>query len=183
MKDDTLKVTKFINKESWRKFVYNHPNGNIFQTPEMAEVYRQTKNYEPISLAVVDENDEILAILLAVVIREMKGILGSFSSRSIIEGGPLFVEGKKGLSAVSLLVEEYNKIAKKCALYSEIRNIHDVSHLNLFFERNGYSFEDHLNFLVDICSRNDYYNLQSGGERSRRRQLKPRVARRAPACP
>jgi len=26
-------------------------NGSIFQTPEMAEVYKRTKNYEPITLA------------------------------------------------------------------------------------------------------------------------------------
>jgi hypothetical protein len=26
-------------------------NGSLFQTPEMAEVYKQTKNYEPITLA------------------------------------------------------------------------------------------------------------------------------------
>lgn len=35
--------------------MYNHPQGNIFQTIEMAEVYKRTKNYEPVSLAVVDE--------------------------------------------------------------------------------------------------------------------------------
>jgi serine/alanine adding enzyme len=152
MKDDSLKVTEFINKNDWSKFVSNRPHGNIYQTPEMAEVYKRTENYEPISLAVVDEKtDEILAILLAVVIREMRGILGSFSARSVIEGGPSFVEGEEGLNAVSLLMEEYNKIAKrKCALYSEIRNTYDTSHFHPLFEELGYNFEDHLNFLIDL---------------------------------
>lgn len=151
MKDYSLKVIENVDRDNWREFIYNHPHGNIYQTPEMVEVYKRTKNYEPISLAVVDEKtDEILAILLGVVIREMRGILGSFSARSIIEGGPLFVEGEKGLNAVSLLMEKYNKIAKRYALYSEIRNIYDTSHFNSLFEKFGYNFEDHLNFLINL---------------------------------
>ncbi|MFQ6055650.1 MAG: hypothetical protein ACE5J3_06685 [Methanosarcinales archaeon] len=68
--EDSFKITNSVKKEKWDEFVYNHPHGNIFQTPDMAEVYKRTKNYEPITLAVVDENnDEIKAILLAVVIR------------------------------------------------------------------------------------------------------------------
>lgn len=45
--EDLLKVTDCIEKVKWSEFV--------FQTPEMAEVYKRTKNYEPVSLAVVDE--------------------------------------------------------------------------------------------------------------------------------
>ena len=44
-----------IEKAKWSEFAYNHPHGNIFQTAKMAEVYKRTKNYEPISLAVVDK--------------------------------------------------------------------------------------------------------------------------------
>ena len=47
-------------KKDWSEFVYNHPYGNIFQTPEMREVYERTKNYEPISLAVVDGSGRYL---------------------------------------------------------------------------------------------------------------------------
>ena len=30
-----------IDKNKWSEFVYNHPHGNIFQTPEMYEVYHK----------------------------------------------------------------------------------------------------------------------------------------------
>ena len=63
-----LEITNSPDIKQWSEFVYNHPQGNIFQTPEMAEVYKRTKNYELISLAVLDtKNDEILAVLQAVV--------------------------------------------------------------------------------------------------------------------
>lgn len=71
-----FEITDFPDTKQWSEFVYNHPQGNVFQTPEMAEVYRRTKNYEPVTLAVVDtKTDEMLAILQAVMIKEMKGIL------------------------------------------------------------------------------------------------------------
>jgi len=46
-----IEITDSPDIKRWGEFVYNHPKGNIFQTPEMAEVYRRTKNYEPITLA------------------------------------------------------------------------------------------------------------------------------------
>jgi serine/alanine adding enzyme len=65
-------ITDSPDTKQWSEFVHNHPQGNIFQTPEMAEVYKRTKNYEPITLAAINtKNDEILAILQAVVITEL----------------------------------------------------------------------------------------------------------------
>jgi len=145
-----LEITDSPDVKQWSEFVYGHPYGNIFQTPEMAEVYKRTRNYEPISLAVVDDTDEILAILLAVVIKEMGGILGSFSARSIIQGGPLFVEGEKGIKALKLLMGHYDKIVQKKALYTEIRNMGDTSNISSFLNTMGYKYEEHLNFLVDL---------------------------------
>ena len=158
------------NKENWDDFVYNHAYGNIFQTPEMAEVYNQTNNHEPISLAVVDSNREILALLQAIVIKEMKWPFGSFTARSVIHHGPLFNENEEGLEALSVLMKEYDKIAKKHALYSEIRNAQDTSRFRLIFEMLGYNFEDHLNFLVDLTKPKE--ELWSHLSKSRRRFIR-----------
>ena len=136
--------------KQWSEFVYRHPYGNIYQTPEMAEVYKRTKNYEPISLAVIDENDNIIALLLAVVIKEMRGILGTFSARSIIEGGPLFVEGEKGIKAVSLLIHKYEEITRRKSIYSEIRMINKMSQMESILVQQGYFFEDHYNAIIDL---------------------------------
>jgi len=34
-----------IDKQAWADFVLNHPNGSIFQTPQMYEVYEETPNF------------------------------------------------------------------------------------------------------------------------------------------
>jgi len=49
-----FEITDSADVTKWSEFVYNHPHGNIFQTPEMAEVYKRTKNYESITLAAIN---------------------------------------------------------------------------------------------------------------------------------
>ena len=45
-----------ISKEAWSDFVYDHPEGTIFQTPEIYMVYRETRNYHPLFVGVVDDS-------------------------------------------------------------------------------------------------------------------------------
>ena len=146
-----IEITDSPDIKRWSEFVYNHPKGNVFQTPEMAEVYRRTKNYEPITLAAVDENTkEIIGILQAVVIKEVSGLLGSFSTRSVIHGGPLAVETEKGKEAVKVLLEHYDKIVQKKVLYTLVRNMYDTSEISDAFNSKSYKYEDHLNYLIDL---------------------------------
>ena len=146
----TVKTVDSIDKEEWDQFVYNHPHGNIFQTSDMAEVYRRTKNYEPICFAVVDSSDEILAVLVAVVIKEVGGILGSFSAHSRINEGPLFLEDERGKEAAKVLMGHYETIVRKKAIYTEIRNIWDIQGYSSLFEGLGFVYEERLNFLVNL---------------------------------
>ena len=143
-----MEIKKEINREEWSKFVENHPNGNIFQTPEMYEVFKNTKNYEPIFLTVT-ENDKIKALLLASVIKQSG--FGSFSARSIIQGGPLFTDAE----SLEFLLKEYDKIAKKKALFTQIRNLNDTTKFKNNFLNAGYKYEEHLNFLIDLTKTKD----------------------------
>ena len=170
-----IEITDSPDIKQWSEFVYNHPYGNIFQTPEMAEVYRRTKNYEPISLAAIDDTtNEMLAVLLAVVIKE-KSVLGSFSARSVIHGGPLFINDKRGMDTVRILIEYYNKISRKKSLYTLVRNMYDTSEVSSIFNSTGYKYEDHLNYLIDLnLSINElwsrlYKSRRNGINRAKRR--------------
>jgi len=137
-----------IDTKQWSDFVYNHPNGNIFQTPEMYEVYQQTKNYEPVFLAILNEQEEILAILLAVIQKEYSGSLGYFSARSIIWGGPLIKDDNP--DTLDAILKVYNKIIKKKAVYSQFRNFWDWGDSKEIFIENGFEYEEHLNILIDL---------------------------------
>jgi len=172
--NNTFKITNSVKKEIWNEFVYNHPKGNIFQTPEMYGVYERTKNYEPIFLAVVDESDNIKAMLLAYVIREFAGFLGQFSTRSIIQGGPLYEENEERVAALKVLMEHYDRVVRKKALYTEIRNRWEVSPISNILNDIGYVYEDELNFLIDLAESKEelWANLSKKRRNNIRRALK-----------
>jgi serine/alanine adding enzyme len=143
-----IEIVSNPDKKIWENFVYNHPQGNIFQTPEMVEVYNNTKNYVPLTLAAIDsQTDEMTAVVTAALIHEFGGLLKPFTSRAIILGGPLYQDNLQGLESVRLLMEQYDIIAGRSALYTEIRNLSDTTNLPL---PHDYTYEEHLNFLIDL---------------------------------
>lgn len=137
-----------IDKNKWSEFIYNHSNGNIFQTPEMYEVYQTTKKHEPVFLAAVNNENEILGVLLAVIQKEYSGVMGAFTSRSIIFGGPLIENDDPDI--LGLILKEYNKIIRKKAIYSQFRNFSDCRDLKKIFIKNGFGYKEHLNILIDL---------------------------------
>ena len=146
-----IEITDSFDNQQWDEFVRNHPHGNIFQTIDMAEVYRQTKNYDPISLAAIDpDSGEMLAVLQAVIIREIGGLLGSFSARSVIQGGPLVIEGKEGLKAAAKLMEHYDDAVRKKVVYTQIRNMWDTQGVRDTLGSLNYTYVEHLNYLIDL---------------------------------
>ena len=145
-----LTVVEFVNPKEWGDFVGNHGQGSIFQSPEMAEVYGQTKNYFPVLVAGIGSDEEIKALVLGVIISEKGGLLSNFSSRSVIKGGPLFADEVSSLSAFQPVMSGYDKIVGKKALYTEIRVSSDMSGINSFFKRSGYVFEDHFNAFIAL---------------------------------
>lgn len=142
-----------INRDKWSAFVSEHPDGNAFQTPEMYEVYNSENNYEPVIVVCENDKSEICGLMLAVIQREYKGFLGKLSSRSIIWGAPL-VSGNNP-EVLSLILDKYDTIAGKKAVYTQIRNLWDTEELKSVFEKKGYVFEEHLNILTDLNKSED----------------------------
>jgi len=163
-----LKLTRDINEidiKLWAKFVYNHPLGTIFQTPEMFKVYLYTINYEPILLGLIDNKGDILGILLAVIQKEHSGILGKFSSRSIIWGGPLVKNND--LSLLNILMENYTKLISNKIIYSQIRNLWRWEDKEReVFLKHGFVYEYHLDIIHDLSKPiNEQLMLMSKGRR------------------
>ena len=164
--NDSLIITNSIDPEKWDNFVYNHPQANIFQTREMAEVWNQTNGRKSITIAAIDSEGNICALLQAVEIKEIKGFIGLFSIISVIHGGPLYIDGDVGSNAALKIIEAYDKTAQKRALYSEIRNFWDTSYNLRLFNSLDYQFEEHLNFILTLNKNED--ELLDKIEKSRR---------------
>lgn len=158
-----------IDKDKWRKFVQENQKGNFFQTPELYETYTKVKNYSPLVLAVEDD-DKIVALLLAVIIHEFQAPLRALTSRSIIQGGPLIENSISGLNGLEILLSEYEKMVKNTVLYTEIRNICDQSEHKEKYCGLGYKYIEHLNILVELNEGKD--ELFSHLSKSRRRAIR-----------
>lgn len=142
------RVTSKIDRKQWSDFVFNHPQGNIFQTPEMFDVFIAVKNNHPVLTAVTNGDNEIVGVLAAVIQREYSGFLGKFTSRSIIRGGPLILDNNE--EVLDIILKEYNKAINKRVIYSQFRNLWDKEGHENIFERYNFKFEDHLDILIDL---------------------------------
>lgn len=160
-------LTCDITDTEWDNFVFSHPMGNIFQTRALYRVYAETKNYHPVSVAITDpKSQKIEGVMSGVIIREMDGILGDFSARSIVQGGPLIASSSKR-DVVTELVDKYDSKANHSSLYTEIRNMYNVR--DTLNHINNYSYIDHLNFIIDLTLSED--DLWGQIHKSRRKNI------------
>ncbi len=143
-----MRVVRQLDVKSWSVFTDNHPHGTIFQTPEMYRVYEYTRNFEPILFAALDDDDSIVGVLVAVVQRERRGMIGDLTARSVVWGGPVVKNDNEDVCHLLLL--EYEKVAQTRALYSQFRNLRDMQKLKHVFEAHGYIYKDHLNIYIDL---------------------------------
>lgn len=168
-----FKIVYNLDRQKWSDFIYNHPEGNIFQTPEMFEVYRDTNNWEPLFLAVIDSSDNVLGILLTVIQKEFRGFLEKLTARAIVWGGPLIINTEKRIEILKFLLDALDIALKKEAIYIQFRNLYDFSDNKVCFMNNGYHYEEHLNFLINLERGEEY--LWSNLDSSKRRAIKKAV--------
>lgn len=137
-----------IDRKLWSAFVFEHPNGNIFQTPKIYQVYNNTKNYKPIFLAAL-ESGKVVGILVSVIQKEYSNMFGLLTARAIMFGGPL-VSGDDPNIMQQLLIEYHKQVSGK-VIYSQIRNFHIPSkNEDTTILASNFKFIDHLNILVDL---------------------------------
>lgn len=146
-----ITITSDVTNQELNDFVKNNKYGSIFQTAEMGEVYRRNKGADPLVLVAKDNNSgDIIASLLAKILDEKPGVLGSFSRHSTIRGGPIF-DGEAGLNAVPSLLKEYTRIVEKDTMYSRIYPLENTPDLFSLLKQSAYKFETWNNFLIDIA--------------------------------
>ena len=163
-----MEIVQYLDENKWRNFVEAHPQGNIFHTPEMFRVFAQTKGHQSTLWAAVDKSGYPLALLQPVLVTLLNGPLRQLTTRAIAYGSVLCAPGPEGKQALTLLLQTYKREARNKALFSELRNLFDMSDLQGILAEHGFVYEDHLNFLINLnCSAEEV--LQSIGQRTRKK--------------
>jgi serine/alanine adding enzyme len=174
----TIRIVRDLEVQTWRDFLSSHPQANVFHTPEMFEVFTRARGHAPALWAAI-AGRRVLALLLPVRITSMDGWMGRLVTRSVVFGGVLSDSSMEAREALSALLEEYNRDAKRSTLFTEIRNLSDAGTILPVLVQNGYAYEDHLNFQVDLRRTPDEV-FQDIGPRTRkniRRALKKNEVR------
>ncbi len=160
-----MDIVQHLAPDLWKNFVNDHPEGNIFHTPEMYKVFSQAQGYSPSLWAAVDEK-QVLALMTPVEVTFYPW-LRQLTSRAIIYGGVLCDPTSKGQQALSQLLEKYSQTTRKRNVFTEIRNISNTLAFQQTLLNKNFTYEDHLNYLINL-SRTPDEILQSFHKRMRK---------------
>ncbi len=146
----SITVVDILPEENWRQFVGEHPQSNIFHTREMFQVFARVQGYQPTLWAAVDGHNFPLALLLPVQVTLMDGLLRQLTTRAVAYGSVLSIPGHEGKEALAMLLRTYQGETKRGALFTELRNLADLSDIQPVLNECGFAYEKHLNFSIDL---------------------------------
>lgn len=159
-------VVNSLPEEIWRDFVDRHPDGNIFHTPEMFRVAVESEWGKPEFWAAINAG-RVLALFLPIRVSLHNGRLRYFTTRSVAFGSVLCAPGPEGLDALRLLLQAYKKNGGTDTLFTELRNISKMDAYQPILAEQGFVFEDHLNYIIDLEATPDVV-FQRIGKRTRK---------------
>ena len=160
-----ISITHTLPENEWRRFVDEHPQSNVFHTPEMFQVFSRVKGHQP-ELWAATESERVLALLLPVRVTVFTGLLHFFTTRAVAYGSVLYAPGHRGREALNLLLRTYTREAGKMSLFTELRNLSNMEATQSLLRGNGFVYEDHLNYLIAL-RRPPEVILQGIGHRTR----------------
>ena len=141
---------KKINISELIQFINQNSKGNVFQTLEMYKVFHSTKNYQPLFFVAVNEHQEIVGSMLSCIIYDFSSFFRFLTARSVTMGTPLVSDVDEKEKVVCEILDFHSAIIKDKVVYSEIRNLRDISDYRKIYSSCGYFFSEHLNFLIDL---------------------------------
>ncbi len=144
-----LQIRHSLPQGLWQDFVLQNPQGNIFHTPQMFQVYTAAKNHAP-HLWAAQQGAQILALFLPVELSLYPGLARHFTTRAVVYGSTLCQPDAQGYAALDELLRHYRRNASPAVLYTELRNLHQQTDQRTVLESNGFIYEDHLDYLVDL---------------------------------
>ena len=167
-----VKDYRLINKHQWNSFVLNHPDGNIFHSPEMVHFYNSSSNRESIVIACFNDLNDITGIIVAEIQREYRGVIGNVTARAIVMGGPLVKDQNPEIALI--LIKEFDKVCRKKVVFNQYRNLWSVNEFKSIFASCNYVFEEHLDIITDLTLSEDnlWKNIVSNGRNKINKSVK-----------
>ena len=162
-----FKVVRTLDQQAWREFITEHPAASIFHSPEMFQVFERVKGHTPHLWAAIDDSGKVFALFTPVEVTLKDGLLSSLTTRMIAYGSVLYALDPIGEAALNQLLQTYCSQVGQGALFTELRNLFDLSGVQPILESCRFNFEGHLNYLIDLDRSVDEI-MQGIGKRTRK---------------
>lgn len=146
---------KEVEDAEIRDFLASDGRATLFQTLEFLQVLDRTKGYRGYWVGIRKSGD-LVASAVFYDITDKTPVPGISVSRRIVMGGPL-VKARDDMELIDRTVKIIESIrdCSKKPLFLEVRNLLDTSAQSKAYERCGFEFEGHLNFLIDLNKSED----------------------------
>ena len=168
-----MKIVQQLDEHLWREFVDNHSQGQIFHTPEMFQVFARAERHRATLWAAVGDDGQVLALLLPVQITLLNGPLRYFTTRAIVYSSALCAPGSQGQMALATLLDAYKRQVKEAPLFTELRNLSDLSDVQPVLKESGFTYQEHLNYLIDLDQPEEtlWRNISKSGQKNLRKSF------------
>lgn len=144
-----------INKQKWHEYVFNHPKGSIFHTPEMYDTFNYSERSKSLFFAVESENNKISGLILGEVYEELFSFFG-LTKRILFYSEPLY----DTIDVLEMLLQLINKDGK--GIFFQIRNQFELnSEEKLLYAKYGFRYKDHLSAEINIINKDIIWNRLS----------------------
>lgn len=157
-----------IPVQKWDALISESPYATAFQSPAFYDLFNAVPGLSAEVFAVA-EGVEIKALCVVTLQKEL-GIIGFFSRRAIIYGGPVLREVNE--REIELLIRSIEKKLKRKVIYIEIRNLHDYNVYDKIFTRNSWGYLSYQNFKVNCTDKEVLFNRLGN---NRKRQIKKAI--------
>ena len=161
-----ITIVRSLPEEEWRRFVEQQPGGNIFHTPEMFHVFNKSRGHRA-EVWAATKNGRILVLLVPVQIKLADGLRRTLTTRAVAHGSVLCAPSIERSDALATLLRNYTHNVKGRPLFTELRNISDLSDIQPILNEHRFAYEDHLNYLIEL-NRPVQALFQSIGSRTRK---------------
>lgn len=133
----------------WKNFILNDPKSNIFSSPEMNQVFSISNGAEVFPLFAI-EKEEIVAAVFPVLVKIKTPFPNRFTNRMILYSSPVYLRNQAGFHGLQILMDEIKRIAKRKALFIEIRNSESFPVEGCYDLVKGFKYVPYQNYILDL---------------------------------
>lgn len=129
-------------------FISQRKHRNIFQSFELYDVYKASRNHYPFCYALEKDDGQLTAIIFGVTTKYFKKPLSYLTSRAIISGGPLLASGDPEI--LDFVLKSLKKELGRKNILIQFRNLWNWGNLKDVFEVNGFKYQPHSDILIKL---------------------------------